>query len=173
LGSGKTVDEAERTKIVGLREQYSVAYIAKHMDRSKSEIYKVLRQEAGKPEHFRGLAETARKLADNLDNFRKSDEFWGNTQTASEHTVGEIIYGPGTVHQLPPQSFIEWIYLEVIDQDSAADLLVHLKTEFKDLKGTPDWAQLTQDKVTEQLITQLRSKGYQEKFKGKCPRCPK
>ncbi len=173
MGSGKTVSDTERLKIVELREQYGVGYIASHMERSKSEIYKVLRQEAGKPEHFRNLGATARKLADNLYNFRKADDFWGNMPTGNEHIVGEIIYGPGPVHQLPPNSFVEWIYLEVIDKDIAADLLSHLKAELKELKQTPNWANLTQDKVTEDFITFLRSKGYQEKFKGKCPRCPK
>jgi hypothetical protein len=47
--------------------------------------------------------------------------------------VGEIIYGPGPVLQLPPHSIIEWIYIEVVDMDAAADLLAHLKAELKKL----------------------------------------
>ena len=113
---GKTVDEKTRQKVIKLRKTYSSAYIAFHLDLSKSEVYKILRQERKRPQHFAELSATALKLAEIMDWHYKRQR-----STINPHISSDFPY---TTHT--PES-------PTLNERELSDLLSHLEDEIPDL----------------------------------------
>ncbi len=63
--------------------------------------------------------------------------------------------------------------MQKIDTRLAINLLYHLKEEkeFPELANIGDWAQLTSDKTSSNLIAGLRLAASQVHFVGNCPGC--
>jgi len=162
---GKTVDEKTRQKVIQLRKTYSVNYIAKHLDLSKSEIYKILRQEREKPFHFAELSRTALQLADVLNQYRDSYA-----------DITPYVYPEGS-RQVPLDTFLHSIsYLNgklPLDKARILNLLSHLKADTPELANINEWSDLTLSMITEDLILELRRRGSMGYFAGKCPDCPR
>jgi hypothetical protein len=169
---GKTVDEKTRQKVIELRRTYSVSYIARHVNRSKSEIYKILRQERKRPQHFSELSATALKLAEILDWYYKQHRF----------TIDQFISSdfPYTTHTLESPT---------LNEQELSNLLAHLKGEIPEMvpigeypKACEQWFALGDRKweketptvtITGDLILKLKLKANQANFIGRCPDCPR
>jgi hypothetical protein len=162
---GKNVDEETRRKVIQLRKNYSVDYIANHLDRSKSEIYKILRQERKRPLHFAELSRTALWLADLFSQYRES---YAN--------ITPYVYPEGS-SQVTLETFLHIVsYLSgriPVDKVRISNLLRHLKADTPGLADINDWSDLTPSMITEDLIMELRRRGSMGYFAGKCPGCPR
>jgi len=169
---GKTVDEKTRQKVIELRRTYSVSYIAGHVNLSKSEIYKILRQERKRPQHFSELSATALKLAEILDWYYKHHLFTIEPLISSDF--------PYTTHILESPT---------LNERELSNLLAHLKGELPELvpigeypKACEQWFALGDRKWKKQtpgatingdLILKLKLKANQANFIGRCPDCPR
>lgn len=171
---GKTVDEKTRQKVIKLRKTYySVAYIAFHLDLSKSEVYKILRQERKRPQHFAELSATALKLAEIMDWYYKRQRSTINPYISSDF--------PYSTHT--PES-------PTLDERELSNLLAHLEDEIPKLiligwypEACKQWFALGDEKwdekapvatITQDLILKLRLKGNRGDFSsGRCLDCPR
>ena len=179
---GKKVSDETRKEVLKLSRQYGVNYLAKHFTLSKSEIYKIRRQERKRPSHFAELSATALKLADILSKYH-------------EHSVTIIPFitegfpYKGLHYEILPfgGSLVESAEL---DRKKVSNLVSHLKAEMPELvsitkypEAFREWFALPDDEklkrkppevtITEDLILKLRLKGNQGDFCGKCPDCPR
>jgi len=116
--------------------------------------------------HFDELTITALKIASNLSRYHR------NLMTVhdSSYIVGNLVYGGLMYEMLSPDSG-QSIELPQVDKTSARYLLSHLKEEFPELANITDWAELTNDKITEDFIQRLISRAHRGNFKGTCPVC--
>jgi len=162
---GKTVDEKTRQKVMQLCKTYSANYIAKHLDLSKSEIYKIIRQERKKPLHFAELSRTSLQLADVLSQYRDNYA-----------EITPYVYPEGS-RQVPLDVFLSNIpYLDgglPVDKVRISNLLRHLKVDTPGLADINNCSDLTPSMITEDLILELRRRGSMGYFAGKCPECPR
>ena len=170
---GKTVDEKTRQKVIELRKTYSVAYIAWHLELSKSEVYKILRQERKRPQHFAELSATALKLAEIMDWYYKCQRSTINPYISSDF--------PYTTHT--PES-------PTLNERELSDLMAHLEDEIPELipigeypeackqwfaPGDEKWEKETPTvTITQDLILKLRLKGNRGDFSScRCLDCPR
>lgn len=169
---GKTVSEGKRREIIKLRRTYSVSYIAKHLNLSKSVIYKILRQERKRPQHFSELSTTASRLIEILDWYYKQHRFTIDPCISSDF--------PYTTHT--PES-------PVLNERELSNLFAHLKGEIPELipiaeysKACERWFALSDRKgekqtpsvtITSDLILKLKLRANRTNFVGKCPDCPR
>jgi hypothetical protein len=170
---GKKVSEKTRKGVLKLSKQYGVNYLASHFSLSKSEIYKILRQERKKPAHFTELSATALKLAEILGWYYKHHVFTVEPLISSDF--------PYTTHT--PES-------PKLNERELSNLLAHLGDEIPELvpigeypKACEQWFALPDDErlntkppevtITDDLILKLKLKGNQGDFTGKCPDCPR
>lgn len=160
----KNVDEETRQKVIQLRKIYSVNYISKHLDRSKSGIYAILRQERNRPIHFAELSRTALQLADLLSQYRES---YAN--------ITPYVYPEGS-RQVQLDTFLRNVsYFNgrlPVDKVRLSNLFRHLKADTPALTDINDWSDLTPSMITEDLIIELRRRGSVGDFAGKCLGCP-
>lgn len=118
--------------------------------------------------HFKELSTVAVSIASNLQRYRNNLAVF---QGGSNKT-GELIYG-GSMYEMHTPDFGQFGELQQVDRGLAKNLLSHLKEEFPELVDITDWSDLTDDKITEDLIERLRLKAYRGGFKrGKCMGCP-
>ncbi len=169
---GKTVNEKTRQKVIELRKTYSVSYIARHLNLSESEVYKILRQERARPRHFAELSATALKLAEILDWYYKCHGFTIDPLISSDF--------PYTAHQLE---------MATLSERELSDLMAHLKDEMPELipigeypKACKQWFALGDKKwekekpsvtISGDLILKLWLRGNQGNLSGRCPDCPR
>jgi hypothetical protein len=168
---GKKVNDKIKKEILKLNSQYGATYLAKHFRLSKSEIYKILRQERGKPPHFAELSMTCLKLAEILSWYHQNQRFTIEPFISSDF--------PYTAHQLE---------LPTLNERELSNLMAHSKDEIPELipigeypvacnqwfaLGDKKWDKKTPSvMITKDLILKLRLKGNQGTFLGKCPGCP-
>ncbi len=170
---GKTVGENKRQKVIALSKTYSVSYTAEHLDLSKSVVYKILRQERRRPQHFAELSATALKLAEIMDWYYKRQWSTINPYISSDF--------PYTTH--PPES-------PTLNERELSDLMAHLEDELPELipigeypETCKQWFALGDEKweketpaitITQDLILKLRLKGNRGDFSScRCLDCPR
>lgn len=169
---GKKVSDEAKEEVLKLSRQYGVNYLAKHFRLSKSEIYKILRQERKRPSHFAELSATALKLAEILSWYYKQHCFTIEPLISSDF--------PYTTHT--PES-------PILSERELSNLLAHLGSEILELvpigeypKACEQWFALGDGKwekqtpsatITGDLILKLKLKANQADFIGKCPDCPR
>ena len=112
-------------------------------------------------QHYAELSIEALTLASNFE------RYLDNLGTASGK-IGNMVYG-GEVHDIGSGRDFT---MERIDKSVATNLLFHLREEYPELHALNEWADLTGDRITPDLIKRLRLKAYQGDFKGKCKYCP-
>jgi hypothetical protein len=110
--------------------------------------------------HFTELSITALMLAENLSRYRNESA----TFLGFPNKVGNAIYGE-------PSAAAQLARLQEVDKPTALNLLSHLREEFSEVDDITDWANLTDDKITENLIKRLTLKGSRGDFKGNCSGC--
>ncbi len=169
---GKTVDEKTRQKVIELRRTYSVSYIARHLDLSKSVVYKILRQERKRPQHFSELSAIALKLTEILDWYYKQHQFPIDPLISPDF--------PYRTHILESPT---------LNERELSNLLAHLKGELPELvpigeypKACEQWFALGDRKwekqtpsatINRDLILRLKLEANQANFIGRCPDCPR
>lgn len=162
---GKKVNERKRQEVIQLRKTYGVNYISKHVGLSKSEIYKIIRQERERPLHFAELSRTALMLADVLDHYREN--YTGITP---------YVYPEG-LKQVPLGTFLSSISSSdrgpALEMVKISNLFYHLKADIPELAEISDWSNLTPGEITKELVLEIRRRGNKGEFYGKCPDCPR
>ncbi len=169
---GKKVSDKTKKEVLKLSKQYGVNYLTSHFNLSKSEIYKILRQERAKPAHFAELSATALKLAEILDWYYKNRCLTIDPLISSDF--------PYTTHT--PES-------PMLNERELSNLIAHLGGEIPELvpigeypKACEQWFALGDMKrekqtpsatITGDLILKLKLKANQMDFIGKCPDCPR
>jgi len=169
---GNKVSDKKKKEVLKLSKQYGVNYLASHFTLSKSEIYKILRQERKRPQHFSELSATALKLAEILDWYYKHHQFTIEPFISSDF--------PYTTHT--PES-------ATLNERELSNLLAHLKGEIPELvpigeypKACEQWFALGDKKweketpavtITQDLILKLSLKASRGDFAGNCPDCPR
>ena len=117
--------------------------------------------------HQRVLSITALALASNLETCLAT------LGTAFTAKIGDVVYGGGMcVIDYQLQS----VRMQNVDKAIALNLLCHLKhqkAELPELADIDDWSELTPDRITEDLLSTLKIKGYRGDFNGRCPECPR
>jgi len=163
---GKKVSDEERSEVLRLAKRYGVNYLAKHFVLSKSEIYKILRQERKKPLHFTELSITALTLASNFESYLNAPD--------TDVVIGKIgdVVGGGWLNVIGGKPDAQSVEMYKVDKRIASNLLLHIKPQFPELTEIKDWIELTDDKITKTFVERLRLKANRGEFMGKCPDCP-
>lgn len=74
------------------------------------------------------------------------------------NTVGSKVYGQEYVLATGEAGRVEYIMLVKVNKSAALKMLEQLpKKDFPELKGISDWADLTYDRITEDLIVKLET----------------
>jgi len=118
------------------------------------------------PQHSEELSITAMKIISNLSRYHRNLA----TDHDSSYEVGDLVYGGHMYEMLTPDSGLS-IELPQVDRMLALNLLSHLKDEFPELANITDWAELTNDKITEDFLQRLTYRAHKGNFKGTCPVC--
>jgi alanine racemase len=161
---GKKVSDKIKENVLKLSATYGVGYLAPHFSLSKSEIYKIIRQHTKRKPHLEELSITALALASNLETYH------GNLGTVFDFTkIGDAVYG-GLIYEIGSQQSVR---MQNVDKAKASNLLRHLKAEVAELSDIDDWSELTSSRITDGLISKLKTKGYRGDFNGRCPECPR
>lgn len=153
----KKIKPAIKAKVLELSKGHGAKAIASVLPISLSSVYKILRE----PQHLTELSITALMLAENLSRYRNESA----TFLGFPNKVGNAIYGE-------PSAATQLARLQEVDKPTALNLLSHLREEFPEVDDITDWANLTDDKITENLIKRLTLKGNRGDFKGNCSGCP-
>ena len=179
---GNRVSDKTKKEVLKLSKQYGVNYLASHFILSKSETYKILRQEREKPAHFTQLSVTALKLADILSKHHE------HSVTVIPFMTQDFPY-KGLQYEILPFGG-QFVELAELDREKVSNLVCHLKAEMPELvsitkypEAFREWFALPDDEklntkppevtITEDLILKLRLKGNKGDFCGKCPDCPR
>lgn len=121
---------------------------------------------AQEPQHSEELSITALKIASNLSKYHR------NLVTADDSpcAVGVLVYGGFMYEMLSPDSG-QSVELPQVDKTLAMYLLSHIKREFPELADINDWADLTNDKISEDFLQRLTNRAHRGNFKGTCSVC--
>lgn len=130
---------------------------------SRYQLAEISRQE---PRHFEELSITALKIASNLSRYHRNLV----TADGSPCAVGILVYGGFMYEMLTPDSG-QSVELPQVDKTLAMYLLSHIKREFPELADINDWADLTNDKISEDFLQRLTNRAHRGNFKGTCPVC--
>jgi transcriptional regulator with XRE-family HTH domain len=115
--------------------------------------------------HFQELSIALLSLASNLESCQEQiDENSGPE-------IGEVLHG-GWLNMIDGVADALSVRMREVDKRLALNLLQHLKQEFPELNDISDWAQLTEDKITDDFIARLKLKANRGDFTGTCDLCP-
>jgi len=112
--------------------------------------------------HRADLSVTALTLASNFESYLDKPGVFG-----FPGKIGVVVYG-GAVTEIGSGQSVQ---MRKVDKSVALNLLYHLKEEFPELLDLNEWAELTGDRITLDLMERLRLKAYRGDFKGKCKDC--
>jgi hypothetical protein len=168
---GKTISEKKKAEVLKLSKQYGVGYLASHFGISESEIYKILRQERERPQHFSDLSLSILKLVEILDWYRQNNRM--------------------SIDPLISSSFpcdLPGFELPNLEKQELANLVAHLKTEIPEVivigeypYACKKWFDLGEKQIgmktpvveiTSELILKLKLMANRGSYSGKCPDCP-
>ncbi len=115
-----------------------------------------LHEEEQRVQDSNELTTTALVIASNLGKYRNENAAYRGT---AMDTVGELVYGGQWIGE-------QLAKLGDVDRASAAELLKQLKEEgeFLELVAIEDWAELTDDKITENFIQRLIARAHRGNF---------
>jgi hypothetical protein len=157
---GKIVSDEKKKEVLKLSARYGLNYLASHFELSKSEIYKILRQERGKPAHFAELSKALLTIATNFETHLRDIG-------PLLEKIGDFVYGGD-------DNIRYGMGMRKVDKFTALNVLHHLKGEFPELSEVKDWADLVPgDTMNDDLILRLQLKAQGGQFSGKCPACPR
>ena len=119
--------------------------------------------------HFAELSETALTLAANFESFLDMGD-----GIIFDSKVGNIVYGGW----LEPTEYWDHlrdryrVKMHNIPMSLALHLLSHIRDEFPELAKINDWAELTSNELTYDLIARLVRTAKKVAYRGKCKDCP-
>ena len=119
--------------------------------------------------HFAELSETALTLATNFESFLDMSD-----AILFDSKVGDTVYGGW----LLPTEYREELWdryrvkMHNIAKFLALDLLSHIREEFPELVKINDWAELTSNELTYDLVARLTRAAKKGAYLGKCNDCP-